>query len=28
VRFEQWLDELPEQPVLIEVVSKAEIGAP
>jgi hypothetical protein len=27
-RFEQWLDELPEQPVLIEVVSKAEIGAP
>ena len=27
-RFEQWLDELPEQPVLIEVVSKAEINAP
>jgi hypothetical protein len=27
-RFEQWLDELPEQPVLIEVVSKAEISAP
>jgi hypothetical protein len=27
-RFEQWLDELPERPVLIEVVSKAEINAP
>jgi hypothetical protein len=27
-RFEQWLDELPEQPVLIEVVSKAELNAP
>lgn len=27
-RFEQWLDELPEQPVLIEIVSKAEINAP
>ncbi len=27
-RFEQWLDELPEQPVLIELVSKAEINAP
>ncbi|MCA1621669.1 MAG: hypothetical protein LC795_20835 [Acidobacteria bacterium] len=27
-RFEQWLDELPEQPVLIEVVSKAEMNAP
>jgi hypothetical protein len=27
-RFVQWLDELPEQPVLIEVVSKAEINAP
>jgi hypothetical protein len=27
-RFEQWLDELPEQPVLIEVVSKAEAHAP
>jgi hypothetical protein len=27
-RFDQWLDELPEQPVLIEVVSKAEINAP
>jgi hypothetical protein len=27
-RFEQWLDELPEQPVLIQVVSKAEINAP
>ena len=27
-RFEQWLDELPEQPVLIEVVSKAEAAAP
>jgi hypothetical protein len=27
-RFEQWFDELPEQPVLIEVVSKAEINAP
>ncbi|MBC7931052.1 MAG: hypothetical protein H7Z38_10875, partial [Rubrivivax sp.] len=27
-RFTQWLDELPEQPVLIEVVSKAEINAP
>ncbi|MDT7807631.1 MAG: hypothetical protein QOJ70_1444 [Acidobacteriota bacterium] len=27
-RFEQWLDELPEQPVLIEVVSKAELEAP
>lgn len=26
-RFEQWIDELPEQPVLIEVVSKAEIRA-
>ena len=26
-RFEQWLDELPERPVLIEVVSKAEINA-
>jgi hypothetical protein len=26
-RFEQWLDELPEQPVLIEVVSKVEAGA-
>lgn len=26
-RFEQWLDELPEQPVLIEVVSKAEMNA-
>jgi hypothetical protein len=26
-RFEQWLDELPEQPVLIEVVSKAEANA-
>jgi hypothetical protein len=26
-RFEQWLDELPEQPVLIEVVSKAEAHA-
>jgi hypothetical protein len=27
-RFDQWLDELPEQPVLIEVVSKAELNAP
>jgi hypothetical protein len=27
-RFEQWLDELPEQPVLIEIVSKAEMNAP
>ncbi|HYH84151.1 MAG TPA: hypothetical protein VEX60_01645 [Pyrinomonadaceae bacterium] len=27
-RFVQWLDELPEQPVLIEIVSKAEINAP
>ena len=27
-RFEQWLDELPEQPVLIEIVSKGEINAP
>jgi hypothetical protein len=27
-RFEQWLDELPEQPVLIELVSKAELSAP
>jgi hypothetical protein len=27
-RFEQWLDELPEQPVLIELVSKAEMNAP
>jgi hypothetical protein len=27
-RFDQWLDELPEQPVLIEVVSKAEINVP
>ncbi|HEX7312787.1 MAG TPA: hypothetical protein VF297_02645 [Pyrinomonadaceae bacterium] len=27
-RFEQWLDELPEQPVLIEIVSKAELNAP
>ncbi|HWS88234.1 MAG TPA: DUF6079 family protein [Pyrinomonadaceae bacterium] len=27
-RFVQWLDELPEQPVLIEVVSKAEMNAP
>ncbi|HST52172.1 MAG TPA: hypothetical protein VLJ61_09195 [Pyrinomonadaceae bacterium] len=27
-RFEQWLDELPERPVLIEIVSKAEINAP
>ncbi|HEX8559882.1 MAG TPA: DUF6079 family protein, partial [Pyrinomonadaceae bacterium] len=27
-RFEQWLDELPEQPVLIEVVTKAEMNAP
>lgn len=27
-RFVQWLDELPEQPVLIELVSKAEINAP
>jgi hypothetical protein len=27
-RFDQWLDELPERPVLIEVVSKAEINAP
>jgi hypothetical protein len=27
-RFDQWLDELPEQPVLIEVVSKAELEAP
>jgi outer membrane biosynthesis protein TonB len=27
-RFGQWLDELPEQPVLIELVSKAEINAP
>lgn len=27
-RFEQWLDELPEQPVLIEVVSQAESNAP
>lgn len=26
-RFEQWLDELPEQPVLIEVVSKSEAHA-
>ena len=27
-RFVQWIDELPERPVLIEVVSKAEINAP
>ena len=27
-RFEQWLDELPEQPVLIEIVTKAEVSAP
>ncbi len=27
-RFVQWLDELPEQPVLIEIVSKAEMNAP
>jgi hypothetical protein len=27
-RFEQWLDEMPERPVLIEIVSKAEINAP
>ena len=27
-RMVQWLDELPEQPVLIEVVSKSEINAP
>jgi hypothetical protein len=27
-RFVQWLDELPEQPVLIEIVSKAEVNAP
>jgi hypothetical protein len=27
-RFTQWLDELPERPVLIEVVSKAEMNAP
>ncbi|HVF43110.1 MAG TPA: DUF6079 family protein [Pyrinomonadaceae bacterium] len=26
-RFEQWLDELPEQPVLIEIVSKSEAHA-
>lgn len=26
-RFEQWLDELPEQPVLIEVISKSEAHA-
>jgi hypothetical protein len=27
-RFDQWLDELPEQPVLIELVSKGEMNAP
>jgi len=27
-RFVQWLDELPEQPVLIEIVAKAEMNAP